>query len=403
LQNALAWGLRSYWGPSRSTCKEEQFAISFFDDGEDDPPAAAPRTARRPAAAAPGAPQRPRRPRPAGGPDERTLRNRRLAAAVVAIVLIVVIALAIKSCANSEKVQSLKDYNRAVSTLAQESDSQVARPLFSALAGAAGKPALNVEVQVDQLRIQAQGIARHAKTLSVPGEMTGAQRALLLALDLRVEGLEKVSAQLPRALGSHSTQSAAAIAGAMEVFLASDVLYSQRVAPLIQETLRANGVHEVSTAPSRFLPNLGWLEASTTLARLTGHGQSEASQTATPGSHGSSALVGVAVGTNTLAPEPTINHVSGGGNPVFTVTVENDGNAAATNVKVDVTVTAAGRQYKASHAIDSTQPGSKVNVEIPVTGIPAGVAAKIETSIEPVTGEEDLENNKGVYLAVFSK
>jgi hypothetical protein len=31
------------------------------------------------------------------------------------------------------------------------------------------------------------------------------------------------------------------------------------------------------------------------------------------------------------------------------------------------------------------------------------VAAKIDTAIEPVRGEEDLENNKGVYLAVFSK
>ena len=56
----------------------------------------------------------------------------------------------------------------------------------------------------------------------------------------------------------------------MEIFLASDVVYSQRVVPLIQQTLAANGIHGLSTAPSRFLPNLGWLEPTTVLSRLTG-------------------------------------------------------------------------------------------------------------------------------------
>ena len=77
------------------------------------------------------------------------------------------------------------------------------------------------------------------------------------------------------------------------------------------------------------------------------------------------------MGTTTLEPEPTINHISGGGNPTFTVTVENDGEFTETNVKVDVTVTAGGKQYKASQVINKTEPGKKVNVEIPVTGDPA--------------------------------
>ena len=81
--------------------------------------------------------------------------------------------------------------------------------------------------------------------------------------------------------------------------------------------------------------------------------------------------MGVSVGTNTLAPEPTLNHVSGGGSPTFTVQVENPGDNPETNVKVDVTVTAGGKQYKASHVIEKTEPGNKVNVEIPVTRHPA--------------------------------
>jgi hypothetical protein len=42
-------------------------------------------------------------------------------------------------------------------------------------------------------------------------------------------------------------------------------------------------------------------------------------------------------------------------------------------------------------------------VEIPVTGIPLGVAAKIEVNIEAVPGENDLENNKGTFLAIFGQ
>ena len=93
--------------------------------------------------------------------------------------------------------------------------------------------------------------------------MAEAQRDLLLALDLRVEGMGKIAALVPAALGGKSKQAAPQIAGDMEIFLASDVIYSQRVAPLIQQTLTANGIQGLSTRATRFLPNVGWLEPST--------------------------------------------------------------------------------------------------------------------------------------------
>ncbi len=192
------------------------------------------------------APRRPRPRRPqhsgASGRDQHTLMVRRRVAAGVAIVLLIVIVLLINGCLKSEKQQSLKDYNREVSALAQESDAQVSHPLFVALTDAASKSALDVEQQVDELLKQAQAIAARAKGLSVPGEMASAQRDLLLALDLRVEGMTKVAELVPTALGGQAKQASAKIAGDMEIFLASDVIYSQRVAPLIQQTLAANGI-----------------------------------------------------------------------------------------------------------------------------------------------------------------
>jgi hypothetical protein len=324
---------------------------------------------------------------------------RRRVAAGVAVVLLIIIVLVINGCLKSQKQQSLKDYNHNVNRIVGESDTQVAKPLFTALSGAGGKSALDVEVQIDQLRIAAQNVAARARALSVPGEMAASQRALLMALNMRTEAMSKMAALVPRALGGKDKQAITEIAGDMEIFLASDVIYSQRTAPLLQQALASRDIHGLTTSPSRFLPNLGWLDPNTTLSRITGQAAGS-NGGVTPGTHGSQ-LLGVNVGTTALQPEPTLNHISGGGSPTFTVMVENTGSNPETNVKVDVTVTAGGKQYKASHVINSTQPGNKVNVEIPLTGIPVSVASKVEASVEPVPGEANAENNKATYLALF--
>lgn len=333
--------------------------------------------------------------------DQHTLMVRRRVAAAVAVVLLIIVVLVINGCLKSQKKQSLENYNRDVGQLASRSDSEVSAPLFATLTDATGKSALEVGEKVNQLRIQAQEIASEASHLNVPGEMASAQRDLLLALDLRVEGMSKLATLVPTALGSARKEAAAKIAGTMEIFLASDVVYSQRVAPLIQQTLNANGIH-ASTASTRFIPNIGWLETSTALSRITGQPANSSQTGIAPGTHGS-ALIGTAVATNTLEPEPALNHVSGGSNPTFTVTVENTGSNSETNVKVDVTVTAAGKQLKASHVINSTSPGQKVNVEIPVERVPLGVASKVQIQVESVPGETNAENNKSTYLAIFSQ
>jgi len=327
---------------------------------------------------------------------------RRRVAAGVAIVLLIVIVLLINGCLKSEKQQSLKNYNRDVSQIAQESDAQVSHPLFVALTNSTSKSALDVEVQIDELLKQAQTIAARAKSLSVPGEMAAAQRDLLLALDLRVEAMTKAAALVPTALGGQAKQDSTKIAGDMEILLASDIIYSQRVVPLIQQTLAANGIRGLTTASTRFLPNLGWLEPATTLSRMTGQAASSSSSGVAPGHHGSE-LKGVSVGTTTLEPEPALNHISGGSNPTFTVMVENDGEFPETDVKVDLTVTVAGKGLKASHVINTTEPGKTVNVEIPVLGVPLKLPSKVEAQVEPVPGETNHEDTKAAYLAIFGE
>jgi hypothetical protein len=324
---------------------------------------------------------------------------RRRAAAVILIVLVIIIVLVINGCVKSQKRQSLETYNHNVSALASESDSQVSTPLFTALTGASSKSAIDVEQKVNDLRILAQEIASRAAHLNVPGEMASAQRDLLLALDMRVEGMSKLATLLPTAIGAQGKQTAPKIAGMMEIFLASDVVYSQRVAPLIQQALASSGI-KASTGSTRFLPNVGWLETTTALSRITGQAANGSQTGIAPGTHGS-ALLGTAVGTNNLQPEPALNRISGGANPTFTVSVENTGTNQETNVKVVVTVAVDEKQLKASHVINTTAPGQKVNVEIPVSNVPLGVAAKVEVNVEGVPGETNTENNKSTYVSIF--
>jgi hypothetical protein len=369
--------------------------LSFFDDDEGGAP--------RPAAVTSRTRTQPRRPQRTGpGHDRHTLMIRRRIAAGVGVVLLIVVVLVINGCLKSGKESALREYNSAASQLVQESDQQVAHPLFETLAGASGKSPLDVEEEVDQLRLQAQTDAAHAKGLSVPSEMEGAQRNLLLAFDLRAEGLAKIADLVRTALSGQSNKQASTyIAGAMELFLTSDVLWSQRVAPLIQQALADGGVQGQSTAGTQFLPNLGWLEPSTVLARLTGQatGSSQSSQV-TPGTHGS-ALIGVGAGSTSLEPPPALNQISGGANQTFTVKVEDSGSNPETDVKVEVSVAAGGKQYKASHVIDKTEPGVTSSVDIPVEGIPQGVASTITVYVQPVPGETNVENNKGTYHAIF--
>ena len=106
--------------------------------------------------------------------DQHTLMVRRRVAAGAAVVLLIVIVLRRQRLPEKREAAGAEGLQPRVSALAHESNEQVSQPLFAALSGAAGKSALDVEVQVDQLRIQAQNQASQAKSLSVPAKCRSA-------------------------------------------------------------------------------------------------------------------------------------------------------------------------------------------------------------------------------------
>lgn len=325
---------------------------------------------------------------------------RRRIAAGVGVLLVIAIVLIVNAIIQGAKTSALEQYNRDANQIGRESQQQVFDPLFAALVGAGGKPEINVDQQINELHSTAQAMLAHADRMSVPGEVAEAQRNLLLALELRAEAVSKVSRLLHDVLGSQSKSASGHLAGAMEMLLASDVIWSQRVAPLTQEALSAAGLHNLSTSGSRSLPNTGWLSPETALSRITGKSAAEASGQVAPGTHGD-AFTSLAVGGTALQAEPALNPLAGGSSPTFTVTFQNTGENPETDTKVLVSVTAGGKTVTGSHTVPKTEPGQTVTAEVPVSGITTGVAAKVEAKVEKVPGETNLENNKASYLAIF--
>lgn len=351
---------------------------------------------------------RPRAPRPRGagrrppsGPDDQTLLVRRAVAAAVGLVLLILIVLGIRSCVNSQHKDSLRSYANNVASVIQASDSQVGAPFFQYLAGAGGKSPLDVEVQVNQYRATAEQQAKQAQGFDVPNEMASAQRNLLLALDFRAEGLAKIANQVRSALGGQNSSAAIdMIGGEMQLFLASDVVYSQRVAPLVAQVLAGQGIGGLALPATQFLPDLGWLSPQVVSQRLTGHGASNGP--VRPGSHGHG-LLSVSVNGNTLSASPTVNRITYTPNVAFDLKVANQGSNDEFGVMVSIQITGSGSPITFSKTIDTTKAGTVTDVLIPLTQTPPiGSPVSLVASIAAVPGEKNLANNKASYTVVFS-
>jgi len=109
--------------------------LSFFD--EDDEPRSS-RTAR------------PRRSAAVGGPssDQQTLLVRRAVAIGGLLLLLILLFFVVRGCANSRKENGLKDYNRAVSSLIRESDTQVGEPFFQQLGKAGDESPQDIKTNI---------------------------------------------------------------------------------------------------------------------------------------------------------------------------------------------------------------------------------------------------------------
>ncbi len=335
--------------------------------------------------------------------DDQTLLVRRAVAGVGGLLLLILIIIGVRSFLNSRRDAALRSYNNTVTAIANESSSQVSGPLFTLLGNPGTTSAIDANTTVQSYRVTAQAEANRAAGLKVPGDMVGAQRDLLLALNFRAEALRKIADQLQSALGTQSADTAtAAIAAEMQVLLASDVIYAERVAPLIGQVLSAHSINQ-PVAPSQFVPSLAWLSPAFVTMHLTGNaGGTTANGTPKSGSHGHG-LLSVSVGGTALTPGTTVNPIKVTPNLTFDVKVGNQGSNDETGVLVKLTFQGATPAIPPATKTIDTKHGTVQDVLIPLALTPPTGNVKLVASVAPVPGETNLSNNHATYLVSFSR
>jgi hypothetical protein len=370
--------------------------VSFFDEGDEPRPPRRPR--QRP-------PARGRQRGSAAAPDRQTLLVRQAVAGIGLLIILVLLVLGINSCRGSAHDNALRDYNRNVGTIASESN-ELGGQLFGTLAQSSLQP-VDQQTQVNQLRVRAQQQAKRARDISTPGDMAGAQSNLLLALDLRADAVGKIASRIGEARGDQEGAAEAAvnqITGEMQAFVASDVIYLQRVVPFINQGLADADIGGQRIVGGRFMDDLSWLSPDTVASRLgASAGGGRSNQPIAPGQHGHS-LDSVSVGNQTLQPQPATNRVAAAAGLTFTVRFTNSGDNEETNVRVRVRVRPqTGKPITVTKTVDQTNPGAQAEVNIPLNGKPpTGTSSTVSVEVLRVPGEENVDNNSRDYTVIFT-
>src|SRR4051794_31004845 len=332
--------------------------------------------------------------------------RRGVALGIGALVLILLV-LGVKGCLNSRTENALKDYTRNVASIINDSNDQVSKRLFELLNSGASGSTAELQQNVNQVRVTAEDDVKRARSLDTPGDMVAAQERLLDVLTLRSEGVKDVADELPNLEGDQAEDASNRIAGEMSAFLASDVVYSQRVVPYIYDPLKSHGIDTTGSnklPASVFLPDTQWLDAAFVRKQLTGKGVGKTSGTPAPGTHGHG-LVSTTVGDVTLQPGGVLNRVAGAANPVFNVKFQNQGENDEFDVKVKIDITGGSKPISVQKAIDQTTHGTgDLSVQIPLgQSPPLNTPVKVTVTIGKVPGEVKIDNNTSTYTTIFSR
>jgi hypothetical protein len=386
---ALRPGFRPYFRP-----------LSFFDEPEDFSSRRT-TTAPRRTSGGGGGPRRP------GNRD--VVRRRQFVAIGIGVVVVILLFLLIKGCASIRKENAYKDYVREVSADAQQSQ-QESDAVFGLLkkGTANGQSAVDLQNNINGFRAEAQKLAERAKSRSVPGELSGANRYLVDTMQLRADGLEAIARLLPTALGDQGAGNAIKqIAAENRLFDASDVLFTQRYLPELYSTIKSQGlsdnitIPDVLRAPRGFLPAIAWLQPSSVAAQLTGSASTNAA--ASPGLHGTGLVAvtvqpaGTALSTSGTTAIKAQNGLS------FDVQVQNQGQSTEKNVTVQLRISGSGKPISVDQQISTIAQGATETASIPLPSLPpTGRPVTITVNVKAVPGEKNLTNNKQTYQAIFT-
>jgi hypothetical protein len=380
--------------------------LSFFDETDEVPVAPRPAARTRRASSGRGGGgggSRGGSHRPTG--DQQSIQARRLIAGGAILVVLILIIVGIHSCQVSSRNSGLRNYANNVSSLVQQSNQNGAQ-LFSQLSAGSGGSggSSSVRNQVTQDEATAASQLSKAQGLSVPGEMQKAQNNVVLALQMRKDGLTDVANKISAALGTSTPQDALnAIAADMATFYASDVVYKNYATKDIASALHGAGIgvggtDGVQIEGGQFVPDVQWLTSSFIAGKIgSSAGTPTPSGKVAPGLHGHS-LDSVSVGGNTLQSGST-NTIPASPAPSFTLNLTNGGTNNETGVVCSVSVSGAG--ITAQTTIPQTTAGQSSSCTVQLKSAPPAGSYTVVAKVNPVPGEKNTANNTLSFPVTF--
>jgi len=368
--------------------------LSFFDEDDE------PRTRVRPrrAASARGG---------AASPDRQTVLIRQIVLFGGFILVLALLIFVVKGCRDSARESALKDYNREVASIVRDSDSQVGKPFFDLLRNPSSG---DLSTQIAGYKVQAEQQYQQAKRISTPGDMVAAQRSFLMTMEMRRDGLQSIADRIRTALSSDAEAADKAIneiAGAMQLFLSSDVIYTSRVLPFIRSELQAADVGAQTLQRTAFLPGTQWLDPTVVAdalgQQISAGGSGANGREPAPGLHGTG-IDSVQVGDLTLQPSGAANRIAYGPDTEFTVNFTNQGENDETDVVVVLKIEGGPETLRVQKSVASVPTGAAATATLGLDKPPPfDTPVTITVQVKPVPGEEKKDNNTSEYDALFSQ
>jgi hypothetical protein len=355
---------------------------------EADDPFAPPR--RRPA------PSRRRTPPPPRRPSGDLIRRRLIALAIGAVV-IVLLLLAIRGCLDARKERNYENYLRDLSALITNSN-QLSADFFNRLTDPGELTEIQFEDQLGSSRGTGEDLLRRAQGLDAPGELGEAQEDLVLAFELRRDGLASIAEAVPAAFGNEGRAAAIdQIASDMRQFLASDVLYA-RAKGTIEDVLEEEALPG-EVPDSVFLPGTDpWLDELQLAARLAQVAGSTGAADTDRGTELSSTVVNP--GKVPLVVD-TLNTLSSAPNSIE-IAVLNGGTGDEVDVPVSYELIGSTETIEGEGTIPRIDAAETASTVLNVDGeIPAGEELTLHVTVFPVPGETIVDNNEATYQVVF--
>lgn len=379
-------------------------AVDFFDD-EDDAPQRPPRRggasasrARQGSGSGSGGIAPPASPQQA--------RIRQIGLLIGAIVILILIVIAFRGCLNARKDRALENYVSDVSSITAETK-QVSDSFFGLFGGQGAKVAqdttLQNEINGDVGTLQ--DLLDRAQGLDAPGSLGGAQQQIALSYQLRQNALAGIAAQIGKTGGAKAKKATDAIYTQIRVLSASDILYARARDQIEQALADEDVVVDGGVPESKFLPDdpnylIPMVTADAVSGAGIGGGTTSNAQCENDGlSHG----VALVDGGTTLQPSGTALSGGGsvaapGGDDSIQLSVQNQGEADESNVKV--TVSGDGG-VSGSGTIDSLAAGETQTVDVPIQAPSAGTSVEITADVATVPCEQIDTNNKATYSVTF--